>query len=45
MYGSYTAEFLLHSLSSLFNSLKNNNSENVPTQMDYFERRLCTQTQ
>ena len=42
---SYTVECLLHSLSSLFNNLKSNNSENVPTQMDYFERRLCAQTQ
>jgi len=32
-------------LSSLFNNLLKTDSENVPTQIHDFERRLCAQTQ
>jgi len=41
----FTVEFCLYFLSSLFNDLKKNNSENKSTQKYEFERRLCAQTQ
>jgi len=38
-------QILIHFSSSLFNNLKKIDSQNVATQMDDFERRLCAQTQ
>ena len=42
---SLSAKWTVHFLWSFFNNFKKIDSQNVPTQIDDLERRLCPQTQ